>query len=332
VAPPVHASHFLRRVARALLRIGGEPTAAAVEALLRRSGLKAGVAVAYHSVAAASGEPAVELVPPHGAALFEAQLRHLTRRYRVVAAAELPAAVAARRPGEPFPAAVTFDDDLASHVELALPALRRHGIAATFFLTGSSLEGPFCFWWERLQRALASGTPVPPPTGGTPRARRAEEIRGLGLAAEGLPPQQRERWSERLLEATGPDPERAGLRAGGVRALVEAGQTIGFHTRRHDPMTTLDDERLAAAVRDGRAELEATAGERATVIGYPHGRADERVAAAAREGGFDLGYTTAETAVTLSSSPMLLGRINPSYRSTGHFAVQLVRALIAAHR
>ncbi|MGH3004083.1 MAG: polysaccharide deacetylase family protein [Gaiellaceae bacterium] len=328
----MHASQVVKRAARPLLRVGGEPAAAVVEALLRRTGLKAGIAVAYHSLAATSGEPDVELVPPHGAELFETQLRHLARRYRVVPAAELPAAVAARRAGEPFPAAVTFDDDLPSHVEHALPALGRHGISATFFLTGSSLDAPFCFWWERLQRALDSGAPVPPPGGGTPLARRAAEIRPLGIAAEQLTPDERDRWSARLLESSGPDPEDSGLRVAGVRTLVEAGHTIGFHTRRHDPMPTLDDGRLGAAVRDGLDDLEQTAGRRPAVIGYPHGRADDRVAAAARSAGFELGYTTAETAVTPTSSPMLLGRLNPSYRSSGHFAVQLVRVLLAAQR
>jgi peptidoglycan/xylan/chitin deacetylase (PgdA/CDA1 family) len=158
------------------------------------------------------------------------------------------------------------------------------------------------------------------------------EIGRIGRAAEDLPPQQRDDWSEKLAEAARAGPDGAGLRAAAVRRLVGAGQSIGFHTRRHDALTTLTDEQLATAMQTGRDELEALAGARLGVIGYPHGRADERVADAARAASFDLGYTTAEEAITPATPPFLLGRINPSYRSTGHFALQVVRALATAQR
>jgi peptidoglycan/xylan/chitin deacetylase (PgdA/CDA1 family) len=328
----VRASHLVKRIARPLVRVAGGPVAAVVETWLRRSGLQAGIAVAYHSLADHSGEPATELVPPHAAVLYEAQLRHLTQRYRVVPAEELPSAVASRRRGERFPVAVTFDDDLGSHIERALPVLQRLEIRATFFLTGASLAGPFSFWWERLQRAVDAGRAIPALPGGALQPVAAPEIGPIGRAAENLEPEQRDAWSEQLLEAAGADPAGTGLSAAAVRRLVGAGQSIGFHTRRHDALTTLDDEQLAKAMRTGRDELEALAGTRLGVIGYPHGRADERVADAARAAAFDLGFTTAERAITPATPPFLLGRINPSYRSTGHFALQVVRALATAQR
>jgi peptidoglycan/xylan/chitin deacetylase (PgdA/CDA1 family) len=323
----------VKRAARPIVGVVGDPLSAVAEPLLRRTSRRAGVAVAYHVVADRTGDPATELVPAHGVHLYEAQVRHLSRRYRVVPAADLPAAVAARRRGERFPAAITFDDDLAQHVQVALPVLARVGVTATFFLSGASLTAPFSFWWERLQRAIGAGVPVPSTSPGEPaQTIEPRQIRVIGVAVEKLAPADRERWSGELLAALGTEPAEAGLRAAGVRELAAAGMTIGFHTRRHDSMRALDDAQLAAALSDGRAELEELAGARLTVIGYPHGHADERVAAAAHATGFDVGYTTAEQAVTPASNSMLLGRINPSYRSTGHFAMQLVRALFAAHR
>ena len=314
-----------------MVRVAGEPVAAAVERALRATGLQAGLAVAYHTIGEATGDAATELVPPHGLALYEAQLAHLARRYAVVPASALPDAVAARRPGRRFPAAITFDDDLASHAALALPALTRHGLTATFFLSGRSLAQPFSFWWERLQRAVDAGVPVPD-TDGTVRVVERTSIRRVGHAVEALPPAERERWAESLLAHAGPDPDDAGMRVHDVRALAAAGMTIGFHTLGHHPLPTLDDAELTAALADGREQLQELAGERIGVIGYPHGRVDGRVADAARLAGFDVGFTTAEQAVTPSDDRLLLGRINPSYRSVGHFAVQLVRALAAAHR
>ena len=112
-----------------------------------------------------------------------------------------------------------------------------------------------------------------------------------------------------------------------VRALVDGGMTIGFHTRGHHPLPTLDDDKLADALAEGRLDLEEVVGERLKVVGYPHGRADSRVAAAARRAGYCVGYTGNARAVQVGDDALLLGRIDPSYRSLGHFALQLVHAL-----
>jgi peptidoglycan/xylan/chitin deacetylase (PgdA/CDA1 family) len=290
----------------------------------------------YHSVGDPQGNPERELVAPHGTPLFEDQIRFLERRYRVVAAVDLLEATRRRRRGQRFPVAVTFDDDLGCHASVALPALRRVGITATFFLSGASLSEPYSFWWERLQRAfdrgledisgLVGGSPAPdnrfPP--GT--------IHEVGLRIEEMAPSARDAASERLLEQLGPDPADAGMRAADVRVLTDAGMTIGWHTQRHDRLPALDDEALATAMTLGREEIETLAGYRLTSIGYPHGRADERVAAAARAAGLTTGFTVAGEPVAPDSDPLLLGRIAPTYRSLGHFALQLVLELLATPR
>jgi peptidoglycan/xylan/chitin deacetylase (PgdA/CDA1 family) len=102
---------------------------------------------------------------------------------------------------------------------------------------------------------------------------------------------------------------------------------VGFHTLRHDSLPSLDDDSLKRALVAGRSELDGLAGQRLKVVAYPHGHFDGRVAAAAKAAGFDYGYTTRVEPVRPDSDPLQLGRLSPSYRSTGHFAVQLVRLL-----
>jgi peptidoglycan/xylan/chitin deacetylase (PgdA/CDA1 family) len=278
----------------------------------------------------------MELVPPHRERLFEAHMRHLAATYRVVPAAELQEAAASRRRRERFPVAVTFDDDLASHVQVALPVLRRTGLHATFFLSGASLAAPYAFWWERLQRASGSGKAgiheltnalATRAGGSSPRS-----IHEAGSLIEALEPHERDALAAALLEIAGPDPPDAGMRAADVRALAEAGMEIGFHTLRHDPLTALSDAALGEALRNGKRELEELAGQRLRVVAYPHGRADQRVAAAARNASFELGYTGALEAVRPTSDRFLLGRISPSNRSAGRFARQIAWALFTAYR
>ena len=232
----------------------------------------------------------------------------------------------ARRRGERFPLALTFDDDLPTHVQTALPALLVAGAPATFFLCGASLERPYAFWWERLQRAVDGGLDLTEVTG--------EQLapRALALRIEEETPSRRQEIGDELGRLVGEDPPESGMRAADVRALADAGFEIGFHTLRHDRLPPLSDASLGDALSDGRDALEAAAGGRLTLIAYPHGRADERVAGAARAAGFEFGFTGAGEAVTARSDALLLSRIEPSFTDLASFAGQLVDTLRRAQR
>ncbi|CAA9539885.1 MAG: hypothetical protein AVDCRST_MAG30-4631, partial [uncultured Solirubrobacteraceae bacterium] len=57
---------------------------------------RVGLVLLYHRVEGEPGDPSRELVPALGSAAFAAHVAHLRRHYRVVAAANLPRAAAAR--------------------------------------------------------------------------------------------------------------------------------------------------------------------------------------------------------------------------------------------
>jgi peptidoglycan/xylan/chitin deacetylase (PgdA/CDA1 family) len=308
---PRSARSFLggarRRARGALLAASGLVLAGPLERAARRSGACAGVALVYHRVGDPPGDISRELLPALGSRLFAEQVRYLRARYRVVPASRLAEAASERRAGEPFPVAITFDDDLRSHVETAAPILARAGAPATFFLTGACLRRPHRFWWERLQEACDRNLDVDP----------------LGIGGPGADVHE-------VGRAVGQDPENSGLRADDVAALAADGFEIGFHTRRHYPLPGLTAAELDAAMAEGLAELEEAAGGRLTTIAYPHGRADGRVAAAARAAGFAAGFTGAPGPVTPESDPLLLCRVSPSYASVGELAVDVALAVRSA--
>jgi peptidoglycan/xylan/chitin deacetylase (PgdA/CDA1 family) len=294
----------LRLVARRLL---ARPLGLALRLSARRTGL----VLVYHALAERQGDPARELVPPQSLEAFERQLRLVKSRYRVVAATELLHAIGSRRRGQRIPVAVTFDDDLASHAELAAPMLRRLDVPATFFLTGASLDAPTSFWWERLQAAADRGDDLG--EGG---------VHARAAAFEAMPPAERARVTADLPAEAAARP----LDRTAVRELADAGFAIGFHTLRHDRLTDLEDAALERALRDGREELEAVAGP-VTAIAYPHGKADERVARAAGAVGFALGFTGRYEPVLDVSDPLLLGRVEPVVGPVADFAAQIAGAL-----
>jgi peptidoglycan/xylan/chitin deacetylase (PgdA/CDA1 family) len=259
-----------------------------------------------------------------GTRLFAAQVRHLRSRYRVVPASELLNAVRGRRRGEPFPVAITFDDDLKTHADIVAPILSAAGATGTFFLSGASLRAPYAFWWERLQAAVDGGLDLQPLG---LDLRRRPGIHEIGRQIEALEPAERREVERRLGEITGPDSPDAGMRAEAVQRLLAAGLEVGFHTRRHDTLPPLTDAELSHAFERGRSELEDVLGHRLTVISYPHGRADGRVALAARTAGFTTGFTGFQDVVAPDSEPLLLGRLSPSYRSVGEFAFDLAWGL-----
>jgi peptidoglycan/xylan/chitin deacetylase (PgdA/CDA1 family) len=318
----------LRRLARklgrsVLLRALGLPIARLLVHVARLPGRGVGVALVYHRVGDPAGDPRRELVPAMGTELFAAQVSHLASGYRLVAASELLAATRERRRGERFPVAITFDDDLSSHLDAAAPILSSTGATATFFVSGASLHGPHRFWWERLQAALDDGLDL------SALDLEPATVHQVGLQVQGLTPHARDEVDARLAELVGPDPDESGLRAEALRRLVASGMEIGFHTRRHDVLPALDDAELAEAMRVGRAELEDVAGPLRT-ISYPHGLADARVAAGARAAGFEAGFTGVPAAVTSASDPLLLGRVSPSHASVGELAFDVAWTLCRA--
>lgn len=299
----------------------------------RLSGEPLAIALVYHRV----GDPGEgrweRLVPALGSSLFRSQVEHLLSCYRPMPASELLTAARARRRGDPIPVAITFDDDLRSHLEVAAPILRAAGAPATFFLTGATLDGPFAFWWERLERAIDAAAISQPElaalTGAeATSASAASAARAFAPAIEAMAPEEQDRVSDALLERLGSDPPSAGLRSDEVRRLA-ASFEIGFHTRRHRLLTRLDDEALDAALRDGRDELERTAAAPLRLIAYPHGKANARVAASARAAGYEVGFTGAEERIDAGTEPLLVGRFTPRYAAGGRFALQLGRALRA---
>lgn len=326
----------LRRWLRPVKRLALDPAARALELLLRCSTHPLGVVIVFHRVGDPVGDPAVELVPALGTGLFKSQLELLRRRYVVVPAAELLARARARRRFQRFPVSLTFDDDWSGHLTVTAPLLAEGDVRATFFLGGASLGHPRPLWFELLQRAYDQGLMGPADQIHTeaariqalPETQRQQTARELGarldqLAGQGKPADTVDHESAETADR--------GLSRLDVRALAAAGHEIGFHTREHSTLTTLDDIQLEAALSVGRAELEAAGATRLSAIAYPAGQADARVVEKARAAGFARGYSTMPHPVGPDSDPLWLGRVYPSHESSARFGWALAR-VVAARR
>jgi len=301
------------------------------ERQVRRSDRPIGLVLMYHEVAWEPGDPAREVFPALGAGLFRDQLRHLQRHYEVVSLAQLAERAAQRSPGDPLPVALTFDDDYSRHATVAAPILGELGFTATFFLCGNSLRGPAPFWWQDLQVILNRGDDAWPKLRAElardwPWATLEAEVRDLTNTIEAAPQKIHDAIVARLRELAGPQLLDEGLSAEAVRGLAGAGFEIGFHTRRHYRLETLDGRALDRALTEGLDDLADVLGRSPTTIAYPHAKAELRVAAAAQRAGFEHGYLLGDIPTTPAQHPLLRSRVGGQTASLAAFQWVLGRA------
>lgn len=305
--------------------------------LARFSRRRIGLSLVYHRVGPDPGHRGRELVPALGTRTFERHMRIVKLAFAPVPASALVDAVRDRRWGQRVPMAVTFDDDLGSHARIAVPALSRRKVPATFFLCGR-VDGP-TFWWDALQAAVDRGRIADilaradvPRSVAEAWTGRPESIHAVARALLDVAPPVRDAVSAQLeaaVTAAGVWDRDPPLTAAEMAMIAEAGFEIGFHTARHDFLPGLDTAALAAAVTDGHAGLRQLTGQPVSTLAYPHGGVNPAVAAATRAAGFTAAFTTAGEPVLAGQDTMTLGRLE-CLGSIGELAGILSRRLSAS--
>jgi peptidoglycan/xylan/chitin deacetylase (PgdA/CDA1 family) len=235
---------------------------------------------------------------------FVGQLRLLSRLANVIS---LRDALDRLRAGERLPpraAALTFDDGYRDQLELAVPALARFGLPATFFLVPGFLSGQIRAWWEDLAWAFER-TAVPELVWDArrydlhrPEQRRAAHDTLLPFLKR-LDRRARDEAIEELVTLLGASGQTPGHRLfldwNGARQLVAAGHDVGSHSLTHAILAREDEETQAAELHDSRSRLEAGLGRTVDVFAYPNGTANDYSNAtirAARKAGYRCAVTT----------------------------------------
>ena len=291
-------SSLARRVANTLLR--SSTVSGGVRALARVRGHR--LVLVYHRLGP-SAPPGCAVVPSVPVDVFRAQLQALCEVVDLVTIDEV-LAFDSRAGDRKRPAvALTFDDDLPSHVEHALPVLRELGVPAAFFLSGRLLHGLGPYWFQQLEALLvAHGTQRTAALLRVPEAHTGS----LAQICQGNVDLRR-RVSELAAGVSTP----AVLERDAIASLGAAGMTVGFHTVEHDVLPDLDDPALESAVSRGREDLAAVARAAVRYFAYPHGKADTRSAMAVRRAGFSAAFTGRPQPVREGNDVHRLGRWEP---------------------
>lgn len=240
-------------------------------------------------------------------------------------------------------ACITFDDGYADNLDVALPILQRHRLAATFFIASGYLDGGRMFNDSIIE--LVRRSPL-----------AALDLAGLGLnCGESLPlgggaarpaaiaaligelkyrqPDERTELSRALQARAGVDriPDDLMMRSDQVRAMHRAGMQIGAHTVTHPILARLEPAAARDEIQRGKAGLESIIGAPVSLFAYPNGQPevdyDSTTVQLVREAGFRAAVSTAPGSSDAQTDLFQLPRFTPWDVSSLRFGMRLLANL-----
>lgn len=237
-------------------------------------------------------------------------------------------------------ACITFDDGYADNEQVALPILKRLGLAATFFVATGYCDGQIMFndgVIETLRRAPA-GTYDLSDLGlgfhtidGIDSRRRA--VNALVGALKYRHFDERSSLVERLAEAMHVAlPRNLMMNSAQIRRLHDVGMEIGAHTVSHPILSTLDRQRARVEIVEGKRRLEDITGRRIALFAYPNGKpgrdyGPEHVRLV-REAGFDAAVSTTAGIAHSGSDIFQLPRLGSWDRSGWRLGLRILKTYV----
>jgi peptidoglycan/xylan/chitin deacetylase (PgdA/CDA1 family) len=217
-------------------------------------------------------------VPPQESACFEAIVRYLARNFKVVGLAELVAQIQNDSPTrEDGLVAITFDDGLKNHAQVAYPILKKMGIPASFYLCPELVGRKCSIWtWEvksRLDRLSENSRQYFFELAGV-RGETQQIVNWMKT----IPVERREQIEMQISDCT-PDFEftedernRFELMSWQqVRELDPSLITIGSHTSTHIDLPQAKPGRLEEELATSKEILEARLNRKVEHLAYPNG-------------------------------------------------------------
>lgn len=243
-----------------------------------------------------------------------------------LAAAALPARAAA----------ITFDDGYADNHDVALPLLKRHGLAATFFVATGYLDGG-CMWNDRIIAAVRESSESALDLDALQLGRHSIEsteqrLRAIDAIIDAVkyrPPDEREALADRILDLAGvARPRDLMLTTSQLRGLGAAGMQIGAHTASHPILARLCPDESRREIESSKLSLEDKLQRPVELFAYPNGKPgiDYRAedVAAVRDIGFTAAVSTSPGAATRRTDPLQIPRFTPWDRPRRRFGLRLL--------
>ncbi len=277
------------------------------------------------------------VVRPEEIELFKETAQFLAENFHVVPLDQLVETVERQMPTEKQGyVAITFDDGLRNHAEVAYPILKELGIPATFYLCPELVDRGGSIWtWEihsRLERlGEIDRRPFFEMTG------VSGELQRIIDRMKKIPVDEREQIEKRIRELT-PDfrfteSERNSFELmswSQIETLDPHVITIGSHTATHIDLPQATRDRLERELLRSKEILETRLKRKVQHFAYPNGNFNEDVIPVVRQV-YRSAVTTKPGIVKQGDNPWLLNRIHADFRLP-MFSWDLVKAARQEHR
>ena len=226
------------------------------------------------------GDPFFPSMPT---ALFEQEMRFISRRYKVVSLGDAVRRLAEGGPPEPV-ISITFDDGYQDNFLNAFPILQRYGLPATIFLTTGSIDSREPLWFERLALAFKKTSlesidleiDIPRRLWMRTEAERLQANDELYTVLRGLADEQRQEWLSEILSRLGGQEGRERndkmLTWEQTRHMQKHGVDFGGHTVNHPFVSRLRPEQGGWEISECKRRIEAELQVPVKHFAYPSGR------------------------------------------------------------
>jgi peptidoglycan/xylan/chitin deacetylase (PgdA/CDA1 family)/CelD/BcsL family acetyltransferase involved in cellulose biosynthesis len=300
LASAFYQTGLLRVVQSVSRRYELKPSYSPLPLRWRRTSSPKFVILTYHRVGS-GGVPLYSALDPNA---FEAQMRFLRQRYRIVSLDTLAEELSNPGPAEQS-VAITFDDGYRDVHTHAFPVLKKYQIPATIFLTADAIDRNTVAWYDRVFLALsvAPGNKLDLLLGRprrfllpTPAARLqvAEEIMSY---LRNLLDEARKQFCmelERLVPLPVEGLANRMLTWEQIHEMQRTGVSFGSHTLTHPAISRLDPVALEVELRDSKSRLEERLGTPVKDFAYPFGKPADygRTSVAVARHGYSTASTT----------------------------------------
>ena len=265
---------------------------------------------------------------------FDRQMKWVKNFFNVLDLADAVAMLAANNLPERA-LCITFDDGYKDNYQNAFPVLKKHGLAATFFIATGFLDNGI-MWNDTVIESLRN-------TG-----KEELDLRDYGLSCFNInnsKPESLDKIINELkylsfderkkLVSELPDllsvskPDGLMMTEKEVKELFQGGMGIGGHTVNHPILNKINAQQAMQELKSGKQTLEKIINERITLFAYPNGKPEQDYQREhvdmVRQAGFDAAVTTAWGVATKESDFYQLPRFTPWDKSITKYLLRLAK-------
>lgn len=281
---------------------------------------------------------------------FEAQIRYLTRHYRILSLDEF---AALRHNPKPIPlksAIITFDDGWQDNYLHALPILNKYKVPATIYLATLFIEKNYTFRQERLRfliHTLWDNETARKKVIDSILDRWADDKFQYNFSeapneiAEFISSKLKEgnrETGEKMIEALNecagnpvfPMKNHEFLTWNQIREMAQHQISFGSHTHSHRLLSDLSVNEMQREISGSKKEIEMELGQVISTLAYPNGTYGPEIFGLLKASGYSLALTTTPGLNSFNTHPYELRRINIQSQRFSDGKNRFSKALFAA--